>query len=87
MSNFKKIHLHGTRVKQKGKKGYRKRKYIGGMWFSKHRTSWVGTNHTNCIDRVREYNLEEERYKELKKKRNIMYESIMELFKIKRKFY
>jgi len=57
------------------------------MWASKHRTSWVGTNHKNCIDRVREYNLEEERYQKMKKKRNIMYESIMELFSSRRKFY
>lgn len=57
------------------------------MWASKHRTSWVGTNHTNCIDRVREYNLEEESYQKMKKKRNIMYESIMDLFSSRRKFY
>lgn len=44
-------------------------------------------NHADSIARTREYNLEEERYRELKRKRNIMYESIMDLFSSRRKFY
>lgn len=39
------------------------------------------------MERTREFNREQEIFEKSRKKRNFMCESIMELFKIKRKFY
>lgn len=55
-----------------------------GMGMRKHARSGISHNHTNSINRAREYNKEQERINELKSKRKgRMFSSVKEVFEQK----
>lgn len=67
---------------QKG--GKKARNYGGGNGMSRHRSSGIAHNHANSIARVREYNQEQERLAELKKKqKGKLFNSVKEVFESK----
>lgn len=82
-----KFNIYHSPKKNKGKKGYKYRKswWGGSMSISKHRKlMWAcgGHNHAISISNTREFNREEERYRELvKKRKGRMFDNVIMLFR------